>query len=218
MTATHPESRSSLCDTPREEFASAITHGAGVVASILALVFMIQVAKDGWSLAGGITFGTTLILLYLASTLYHSVSGERLKSFFQVLDHVGIYLLIAGSYTPVALVSLRGLLGWGVFGLIWSLAITGIGVEVMGKGERARVWSTAFYLGMGWVAVFILGPIIQALPTPGFLLLVAGGLLYSVGVVFYVWRTLPFNHAIWHLFVMGGSACHAVMVVLYILR
>ncbi|MEM9080208.1 MAG: hemolysin III family protein [Verrucomicrobiota bacterium] len=218
MTLLPAKRRSPLCETPREELASAITHGTGVAASIVALVFMIVVAKDGWSLVSGIIFGSTMILLYLASTLYHSFSGLRVKSLFQILDHSAIYLLIAGSYTPLTLVSLRGPLGWTIFGIIWFLAIGGIIVKSVMPGDREHWSSTALYVAMGWMAVFILGPIIQALPPAGIWLMVAGGLSYTAGVLFFIWHKLPYNHAIWHLFVLGGSTCHALLIILYVLR
>ncbi|MDP0491659.1 MAG: hemolysin III family protein [Verrucomicrobiota bacterium JB023] len=212
------KSRSKLCDTPGEELASAITHGLGVAASIVGLIFMIIVAQDAWGLVSGITFGTSLILLYLSSTLYHSFSSEKVKSVFQVLDHAAIYLLIAGSYTPLTLVTLRGPLGWTVFGVIWALALGGIMTKAFMRGNREHWLSTALYVAMGWAIVFILGPIIKTLPASGIALLVTGGLCYTGGVIFFVWQRLPYNHAIWHLFVLAGSTCHALMIILHVLR
>lgn len=211
------KTRSSLCDTPREELASAITHGLGLAASIAGLIFMILVARDAWGLVSGVVFGSTLIMLYLSSTLYHSFSGHRIKQLFQVLDHSAIYLLIAGSYTPLTLVTVRGPLGWSIFGVIWFLAIGGILTKACMRGNREHWASTALYIAMGWLIVAILPAVIKALPTPGIWLLVAGGLSYTGGVVFFAWQRLPFNHAIWHLFVLAGSTFHALAVILFVL-
>lgn len=211
------KTRSSLCDTPREELASAITHGLGLAASIAGLIFMILVARDAWGLVSGVVFGSTLIMLYLSSTLYHSFSGHRIKRLFQVLDHSAIYLLIAGSYTPLTLVTVRGPLGWSIFGVIWFLAIGGILTKACMRGNREHWASTALYIAMGWLIVAILPAVIKALPTPGIWLLVAGGLSYTGGVVFFAWQRLPFNHAIWHLFVLAGSTFHALAVILFVL-
>ena len=179
---------------------------------------MILVAKDAWALVSGIVFGSTMILLYLSSTLYHSFSGHRTKEVFQILDHSAIYLLIAGSYTPLTLVAVRGPLGWSIFGIIWFLAIAGILSKALMRGNREHWASTALYIAMGWLVVSIIVPVIKALPAEGMWLLVAGGLSYTGGVVFFAWQKLPYNHAIWHLFVLAGSTCHALAVLLFILR
>ncbi|MBK1834028.1 PAQR family membrane homeostasis protein TrhA [Roseibacillus ishigakijimensis] len=210
--------RSPLCDSPREELASAITHGLGVAASIFGLVIMILVAKDAWALVSGIVFGSTLILLYLSSTLYHCFSSPRVKELFQIFDHSAIYLLIAGSYTPLTLVAIRGPLGWSIFGVIWFLALGGILTKALMRHNREHWASTALYVAMGWLVVAILPSVIRELPPAGLWLLVAGGLSYTGGVVFFSWRKLPYNHAIWHLFVLAGSTCHALAIILHILR
>ncbi|MBK1830850.1 hemolysin III family protein [Verrucomicrobiaceae bacterium R5-34] len=211
--------RSELCESGPEELASTITHGLGFLLSVAALVIMIVVSGDDpWKITGGAIFGSTLVLLYLSSTLYHTMVSPRSKSFFQVVDHAAIYLLIAGSYTPITLVTLRGAWGWSLFGIVWFMAIAGVMVKAFMKNNREHWLSTALYLIMGWLAVFAFGPLLKALPTPGIVLLVAGGLFYSLGVIFFVWNKLRFNHAIWHLFVLSGSICHALMVILYILR
>ncbi|MGJ8724741.1 MAG: PAQR family membrane homeostasis protein TrhA [Roseibacillus sp.] len=210
--------RSPLCDSPREELASAITHGIGVVASITCLVFMCIVAKDAWAMVSGVVFGTSMIVLYLSSTLYHSFTGHKIKELFQIFDHSAIYLLIAGSYTPLTLVAIRGPLGWTIFGVIWFLAIGGILTKALMRGNREHWASTALYVVMGWLIVSILPSIIKELPPAGLWLLVAGGLSYTFGVIFFAWQKLPYNHAIWHLFVLAGSTCHALAVVLFILR
>lgn len=210
--------RSPLCDTPGEELASAITHGLGVAASITCLVFMCLVAKDAWAMVSGVVFGSSMILLYLSSTLYHSFSNHKVKQLFQIFDHSAIYLLIAGSYTPLTLVAIRGPLGWSIFGVIWFLAIGGILTKAIMRGNREHWASTALYVVMGWLIVSILPAVIKTLPPAGLWLLVAGGLSYTFGVIFFAWQKLPYNHAIWHLFVLAGSTCHALAVILHILQ
>lgn len=212
------KARSTLCESHAEEIASAITHGLGAALSVVGLVMMISVsAGDPWRITGGAIFGSTLVLLYLSSTLYHSFSGPRIKSFFQIPDHSAIYLLIAGSYTPLTLVTLRGPWGWSLLGVVWFMAITGVIIKSMMKNNREHWISTALYLVMGWLAVIAAAPLIKALPPGGLALLVAGGLCYTGGVVFFVWQKLKYNHAIWHLFVLAGSICHALAVILYVL-
>lgn len=219
MSNSNPSSsRSTLCESPKEELASAITHGFGVVASITCLVFICLVAKDSWALVSGAIFGSSMILLYLSSTLYHSFTGHKIKELFQIFDHSAIYLLIAGSYTPLTLVAIRGPLGWSIFGVIWFLAIGGILTKTLMRGNREHWASTALYVFMGWLIVIILPSVIRQLPATGTWLLVSGGLSYTFGVVFFVWHKLPFNHAIWHLFVLAGSTFHALAVVLYVLQ
>ena len=165
----------------------------------------------------GIVFGSSMVLLYLSSTLYHSFTGHKVKELFQIFDHSAIYLLIAGTYTPLTLVAVRGTLGWTIFGIIWFLAIGGILTKALMRGNREHWASTALYVVMGWLIVTILPHVIRIMPPPGVWLLVAGGLSYTVGVVFFAWRKLPYNHAIWHLFVLAGSTCHALAVILYVL-
>ena len=210
--------RSTLCDSHREEVASLVTHAAGVVLSIVALVMMIVLSGgEPLKIAAAVVFGTSLILLYLSSTLYHFFTSPRWKAHFQSLDHACIYLLIAGSYTPVTLITLRGTSGWWLFGIVWSLAIIGVLVKTLRKGKKDHWISTALYLAMGWLILFALKPLIRELAAPGVWLLVAGGFTYSFGIIFYAWKRLPFNHAIWHLFVLGGSVCHVLAVMLYVL-
>ena len=195
-----------------------LTHAVGTLLSIGALVIMIVLAGgEPLKIVAAAVFGSSLIVLYLSSTLYHCFTSPRWKAHFQALDHACIYLLIAGSYTPVTLVTLRGASGWWLFGIVWSLAIIGMLVKTLRKGKRDHWISTALYLAMGWLILFALKPLIREMPTPGVWLLVAGGFTYSFGIVFYAWHRLPFNHAIWHLFVLGGSACHVLAVMLYVL-
>ena len=210
--------RSPLCDSHREEVASLVTHGIGVVLSIVALVIMIVLSEGEFlKIASAVVFGISLILLYASSTLYHFFTSLRWKAHFQALDHACIYLLIAGSYTPITLITLRGASGWWLFGVVWTLAIVGVLVKTLRKGKKDHWISTALYLAMGWLILFALKPLIRELPAAGVWLLVAGGFTYSFGIVFYAWNKLPFNHAIWHLFVMGGSVCHVLAVMFYVL-
>ena len=211
--------RSPLCESKAEELASTATHALGTALAIGALVAMILVA-DGevFRTVSASVFGGTLVLLYLSSTLYHATSCERRKPLLQALDHACIYLLIAGSYTPLTLVALRGPWGWSLFGIVWMMAFGGVLLKTLSRGKRDSWWSTALYIVMGWLAVIAWGPMIRALPVAGVAWMVAGGLCYTLGVIFFSWRRLRFNHAIWHLFVLAGSACHVIATVLYILR
>jgi hemolysin III len=180
------------------------------------LVTMAALYGDAWRVVSFSVYGTTLVLLYLASTLYHSCRSMRLKRFFKGLDHAAIFLLIAGTYTPFTLVTLRGPWGWTLFGLIWGFAVAGIVFETMFLGRFKRL-VVVFYVAMGWLVVIAVGPLIDAFPIGGLWWLISGGLSYTFGVIFYVWKRLPFNHAIWHLFVLGGSVCHFVAIVQYVL-
>ena len=160
-------------------------------------------------------FGVALVLLYATSTLYHAVPHPRAKSVLRVLDHSAIFLLIAGTYTPFTLVSLRGPWGWSLFGVVWGIAIAGIALRLTLR-RRPTALFLALYLGMGWCVVVALGPLRAAVPPAGLALLVAGGLAYTVGVPFYVWKRLPFHHAVWHGFVLAGSTLHFLAVFLYV--
>ena len=210
--------RSHLCDSHREEVASLLTHAAGVVLSIASLAVMVVLsAGDPLKVVSAIVFGMSLVLLYMSSTLYHFFTSPSWKARFQALDHACIYLLIAGSYTPVTLITLRGTTGWWLFGTVWTLAIIGVLVKTLRQGKRDHWISTVLYLAMGWLVLTVLGPLFQKLPSAGVWWLIAGGFTYSAGILFYAWKRLPFNHAIWHLFVMGGSACHVLAVARYVL-
>ncbi|GLQ29743.1 PAQR family membrane homeostasis protein TrhA [Litoribrevibacter albus] len=203
----------------KEEIASAITHGAGAVASLVGLVFLLLAAfsgQDTWAIVSAFVYGLSLFTLYLASTVYHSVfcpiKRDRLKS----LDHCAIYLLIAGSYTPFLLVNMRDTIGWTVFGLVWGIAAVGIILKVCFR-HRFKLLRVATYLMMGWIAVFCGKDFIEAIDPAGFSLLMAGGIVYSVGVIFYMMPKVPFSHAIWHLFVIGGSVCHFLAIYHYVI-
>lgn len=202
-----------------EEVASSVTHGLGVVLSITALVILTTLAGrsgDKWRVVSFAIYGATLIIMYLSSVLYHSLQEPGIKRVLRYLDHSAIYLLIAGTYTPFTLVNLRGPWGWTLFGLIWGLAALGLLMTVLGFGG-SRALASLVYIGMGWLVVVAIKPLLAAVPAGGIAWLVAGGLFYTLGVIFYVWKRLPFNHAIWHLFVLGGSVCHFFAVLFYVL-
>jgi hemolysin III len=203
-----------------EEIASAITHGVGTAAAIAGLAVLATVAAtrgDAWHVVSVSIFGATLVLLYTASTLYHGLPLGRAKAVFRVLDHSAIYLLIAGTYTPFALVSLRGPWGWSVLGVIWGCAVVGIVLRTT-FGARWRVARVILYVAMGWAGVVAIRPMIAAVPARGLALVAFGGLAYTFGIVFYGWRRLPYHHAVWHLFVLAGSAFHYAAVLRYVAR
>ncbi len=205
--------------TRREEYANIATHAVGVAFSITALVLMVVYAAksgDPYLIVAVAIFGATLILLYLMSTLYHSVRHPKVKHVFRVFDHSCIYLLIAGSYTPFTLVTLRGGWGWTLFGLTWGLALCGVVFKVFFT-KRFRILSTLMYIALGWLVVIAIGPVVNSVPAGGLAWLVAGGLLYTFGVLFYAWRRLPYHHAVWHLFVMAGSFCHFLAVYCHVM-
>jgi hemolysin III len=211
--------RSPLCQSHREEVASVVTHALGVVLSVIALIGMALNARDSaLEMISALVFGGSLVLLYFSSTLYHAVTSVRKKSLMQAFDHACIYLLIAGSYTPVMLISLRGAWGWTLLCIVWFMAIAGVIIKTVLPGKKDHWLSTVLYIVMGWLAVIAIGPLLRALPAAGVAWLVAGGLSYTLGVIFFVWRKLPYHHAIWHLFVLGGSACHVAAVWLYVIR
>ena len=202
-----------------EEVAHSITHGIGALLSVAALVVMIVrsvVAGVELSLLAAIVFGVSLILLYTASTLYHAFPWPRVKRTFQTFDHMAIYFLIAGTYTPFSLLTLGGAQGWTLFGLLWGLALGGAAFALISRGRWPKI-SLAFYLAMGWIAIFYIRELVAALTPVGVVLVVAGGLSYTVGAVFYAWKRLPYNHATWHLFVLGGSAAHFFCIMEFVL-
>jgi len=170
---------------------------------------------DPWVIVSCAVYGTTLVTLYLASTLYHALARTRARGVMRRLDHSAIYLLIAGTYTPFVLVSLRGPWGWSLFGITWALAVTGITAKSV-LGPRWPIVSTAVYILMGWLVVVAVGPLVRGVPAGAIAWLVAGGLSYTGGVVFFSWERLRFSHAIWHLFVLAGSVCHYVAVLAYV--
>jgi hemolysin III len=202
-----------------EEVAHSLTHGAGLLLGITALVLMLVFASRRGSAIHVVAcslYGATLVLLYSASTFYHALPPGRGKRVFGTLDHAAIFLLIAGTYTPFTLVTLRGGWGWSLFGVIWGLAIAGVVLEAVTRG-RARRLQLLLYLVMGWGVVLAAQPLLQGLARGGLVLILAGGLAYTLGVIFFVWRSLPFHHAVWHVFVLGGSVCHFFAVLLYVI-
>ena len=203
-----------------EELANSLTHGVGAVLAVVGLVVLaFSAGRYGTTRAvvGCVVFGAALVLLYVSSTLYHSVADSRAKAVLRVLDHSAIFLLIAGTYTPFTLVSLRGPWGWSLFGVVWGLALAGIALRLALR-RRPTALFVSLYLAMGWCVVVAAKPLLAAVAPGGIALLAAGGLAYSVGVVFYVWRSLPYSHAIWHGFVLAGSAFHFAAVLLYVAR
>ena len=203
----------------REELANSVSHGLGAALSVVGLALLVVRSGrhgDGWQMVSTAVFGATLVLLYASSTVYHSFRDEKRKHVLQKFDHAAIFLLIAGTYTPFSLITLRGPWGWSLFGVVWSLAIVGITLKFWFAG-RFKVASTLIYVGMGWLVMVAIKPLIAALPPAGFRLLIAGGLCYTGGAAFYLWKRLPYHHAIWHVFVLGGSACHWAAVYFYLL-
>ncbi|QJR37088.1 PAQR family membrane homeostasis protein TrhA [Gemmatimonas groenlandica] len=202
----------------REEFANAVTHGVGLVLSLIGMPILILAAMNHGERAtviGASVFGATLIALYSASTLYHAIPHPTLKQKLRVVDHSAIYLLIAGTYTPFTLGVLRGTWGWTLFGIVWTLAALGVLFKVVfGSGAMAKL-STAIYVAMGWVIIIAIKPLMASMEHAGLMLLVAGGLCYTGGVIFYVDRRRAWTHPVWHLFVMGGSICHYFAVLWY---
>ncbi len=203
----------------REEIASSLIHGIGVGLAIAALVVMAVFSSmrgTVWHVVSCSIYGATLVLLFSASTLYHSIPWPRVKRTLKILDHSAIYLLIAGTYTPFLLGPLKGPWGWSLFGVIWGLALGGVAFKLFFAG-RFKLLSTLIYVGLGWIVVVAIRPLWHSLPLGGLLWLVAGGVFYTVGTVFYLGRRIPYNHAIWHVFVLAGSLCHFFSVLLYVI-
>ena len=201
-----------------ERLFNTITHGIGSVLSIVALVLMVVYASynsDAWSIVGVSIFGSTLILLYMSSTLYHAFSNGRVKQIFKTLDQSFVYLLIAGTYTPVLLITLRNTLGWTVFGLVWAMAIGGITHRIF-FFDKLKKLSLISYIVMGWLSLIVFKSLLNAAPAELVVWLLIGGAFYTGGIIFYSWEKLPFNHAIWHLFVLGGSFSHFMGIYLYL--
>ena len=199
--------------------ANTVTHGIGALLAVAGLVILVVYAAmqgNAWHVVSFSIYGSTLVLMYFASNLYHSIQKPRLKYIFRVIDHAAIFLLIAGTYTPFTLVTLQGTRGWTLFGIIWGLAFLGIFYKVFFI-NRHPVISTLFYVLMGWLIVFSIGELLQSLPRNGLVLLGAGGLSYMLGIFFYAGRERLLMHAIWHLFVLGGSICHYFAILFYVL-
>lgn len=203
--------------TAGEEIANSISHGLGLVLALIALpILVLSAIRIGSThyIVGAIIFGATMVLLYLASTLYHSISHETAKRLFRLFDHSAIFLLIAGTYTPFTLGVLRGAWGWTLLGIIWFLALTGIVIKAIPHTRHSWL-SMVLYIVMGWLAIVAIKPILQLVPVPGILLIVAGGIAYTGGLVFFSAHRLRYNHFIWHLFVIAGTTCHFFAVLWY---
>jgi hemolysin III len=202
-----------------EEFANTATHGVGLALSLAGLVVLVALAAvrgTAWHIVSCSIYGATLVVLYGASTLYHAVQSPRAKRILRVVDHAAIYLLIAGTYTPFTLVTLRGVLGWTLFGLVWGVALAGIVFKLF-HTERFPIASTLSYLAMGWLAAIAWKPVVARIPGSGLAWILAGGIAYSVGVLFFSAHKVRFSHTVWHLFVLAGSICHYFAVLFYVL-
>ncbi len=201
-----------------EELANAVTHGIGLALSLLGAVLLIVAAawsRNTWAIVSCCVYAATLVSLYAASTTLHSVPSPRWARTLETIDHCCIYFLIAGTYTPVTLVSLHGGWGWTLFGLVWGLCFLGVLMKVRWF-DHARKISTPLYIAMGLLVVIAFKPLLSAVRVPGVLWLVAGGAAYIAGVGFYAWRRLPYSHAIWHVFVLAGSICHYLAIYYYV--
>ena len=204
--------------TWQEEVFNSITHGVGALLSIAGLVILVayaSIAGDVWRIVSFSIYGFTLFFLYLSSTLYHSIFHEKSKRILRIFDHASIFLLIAGTYTPILLVAMGGTLGWTMFGVIWIIAIAGILLKIFAL-EKVKVISNLLYMAMGWLIVIAIKPMLSTVPFELFMWLLAGGLFYSLGVIFYAYKKIPFNHGIWHLFVLGGSLSHYLGILFHL--
>lgn len=202
-----------------EELANSITHGVGLLLAIAGLGVLTAFASvfgTVWHIVSCSIYAWTMIMLYMASTLYHSIPWEKAKAVFRILDHSSIFLLIAGTYTPFTLVSLRGSWGWWLFGTIWGLAVVGILMEIF-LPKNLRFVTIGFYVAMGWTIVVAIKPMLAVVAPGGLMLLLAGGLCYTLGVPFYIKKSIPFNHAIWHLFVLAGTIFQFFSILLYVI-
>lgn len=204
--------------SPFEEKLNALTHGIGAVLGIAALVLLIvfNSHKTPWSLFSVIVYGISIIILFTASTLYHSVTKEKQKHIFRIIDHISIYGLIAGTYTPVCLITLEQSLGWPLFWTVWGIAIFGVILKLFFTG-RFEIFSTLLYLVMGWLIVFDFSYLSESIGSNGVLFLFAGGLSYTIGIIFYAIQKIPFNHVIWHLFVLAGAIFHFFMTFYFVI-
>jgi len=204
--------------TKQEELWNAITHGIGALLGIAGLILLIiyDANKSDFSLFSVIVYGLSIFILFLASTLYHSVRDEEKKHYFRIVDHISIYLLIAGTYTPVLLITLKDSLGWPLFWIVWGIAAFGVVLKLFFTG-RFEAFSVLLYLAMGWLIVFDFSTLKELMAPDGINLLMAGGAFYTVGIIFYAVNKIPYNHVIWHLFVLAGAMCHFFMVLGYVI-
>lgn len=204
---------------PLEEKLNIVTHGFGFLLSIAALTLMVVFASiegNAWHIVSSAIYGSSLVILYLASTLFHSAKRQEIRNRLNVFDHASIFILIAGTYTPFLLVTLNGPWGWSLFGVVWGLAIGGMILKLFFTGKK-QILSTIGYVLLGWVIIIAIKPLINNIESAGLWWLLAGGLAYTGGAVFYLFKKVPFNHAIFHVFVLAGSICHFVAVFWYVL-
>ncbi len=204
--------------TSFEEKLNTITHAKGALLGIVALVLLIvyNTSKTDWSLFSVIVYGISIIILFSASTVFHAVKGEKRKHYFRIVDHISIYFLIAGTYTPICLISLEQTLGWTLFFVVWGIAAFGVILKLFFTG-KFELFSTLLYLAMGWLIIFDFSNLSDVIGDNGILFLFAGGLSYTVGIVFYTVQKIPYNHVIWHLFVLAGAICHFFMIFFYVI-
>ena len=204
--------------TKFEEQLNAISHGIGVLLGIAGLILLIiyNNEKTAWSLFSVIVYGISTIILFTASTLYHAMKGEKRKHYFRIVDHISIYILIAGTYTPVLLITLEQSLGWTLFWIVWGIAAFGVILKLFFTG-RFEVFSTLLYLVMGWLIVFDFANLSEVIGSKGVLWLSAGGMFYTVGIIFYAFQRIPYNHVIWHMFVLAGAISHFFMIFLHVI-
>ncbi|MFE7818744.1 hemolysin III family protein [Priestia megaterium] len=205
--------------TRGEEIANAITHGVGAVLSIVGLTLLIVLSSlEGtpWHVISFTIYGVTMLLLYVSSTLVHSFPEGKVKDLFEIFDHSSIYLFIAGTYTPFLFIAVKGTTGWTLFGIVWGIALAGIVFKAFFVKKFLFI-STILYVFMGWMIVFAWNSLTQNIAHQGIVLLVVGGVLYTIGAVFYVWRGFRFHHMIWHMFVLGGTVLHFLAIILYVL-
>ena len=204
--------------TRREESFNAATHALGALLGITGFILLIifESKKTDWSLFSVIVYGLSIIILFTASTLYHSVKSEKRKHYFRIIDHISIYLLIAGTYTPVLLITLADSLGWTLFWVVWGIALFGVFLKLFYTG-KFEIFSTLLYLIMGWLIVFDFSNLIASMPTNGIIFLIIAGLSYTVGIIFYAVQRIPYNHVIWHLFVLAGAIFHYFMIFFYVI-
>jgi hemolysin III len=208
------------CTRPQslgEEIVNSITHGVGLLLALAVMPFLISAAVrrgDAANVVGASVFGATLVMLYLASTVYHALPQNRAKSVFQILDHAAIYLLIAGTYTPFTLGVLRGAWGWTLLALIWAMAIFGVVLKAV-SGTKCRRLSMCLYLAMGWLVLIAVRPVLSSVPVSGLVLIAAGGVAYTSGVAFFAAERMRYSHSVWHVFVLAGSVCHIFAVLWY---
>ncbi len=194
-----------------EEICHCSIHGLGIILSIAGLVILASFASvygNAWTIVSTVLFGVSMIIMYTASTLYHAIPNATAKKYLKKFDHIAIYYLIAGTYTPFLLVNLRGVLGWTIFGIIWGLAVVGTVLKLFLSGSGTKAWSLGLYLLMGWMIVFASKELYAHISTTGLVFLILGGLFYTLGIIFYVWKSRKYTHAIWHFMVLTGTIMH----------